>query len=284
MSLYEKLKALQVLDEAEQMWESYRSQITNYILEQIEPQTEIAIVGAGRCSDIDLKRLAGHFRRIVLLDKDEAAMQEAVKRYGVEKQTQIEKVEFIGLEDRDYELYSERLVQKVREEGAHTDIKALAALALEMLEALNKKIENTFLNSQLRPYENRVVLGVHSQLFSMLEWIWSVILQTIGKDEESVRAYIIEMNNIYMKLFNSQLISSTKQKLIIGCEAERIGRLGSIQGAVQALQDIKRRIAYDKLSCLDTKEIIWPFNAKENKAYLMKLYVLDCFDSVTIQY
>lgn len=276
MSLYEKLKQLQVLEDADEAWKDYRKEVTAYLCGQLYGAEEIAVLGAGRCSDIDLGILSACFRKIVLLDKDQAALKAAALKYKLqEKQVSFEVVDFIDLEESDYELYGEMLIQEVRKKGMQTDVKALADVAVKLLSDIEKKINTAFLNSQQKTYENLIVIGVHSQLLSMLEWMWSIMLQTIEKDEESVRAFIIQMNERIIRRFNKQLIENAKHKLVIGCEAQRIGTAGTVQGAVQCIKDIEERITSQQIKCLSTQEMIWPFNLKEQKAYLMKFYTLE---------
>ncbi|MGL4345024.1 MAG: hypothetical protein ACRCTE_07500, partial [Cellulosilyticaceae bacterium] len=141
MNLYDQLVALQVIPHAFEDWADYRGELTQYVIEQAPHQGSLALFGAGRCNDLDLKRLIGHFEQVILLDRDEEAMIEALRRYGLQNSSVVQKkvVDFVGLSVGDYRDYADALVAQVRKQGMATDVSELADFAIGQLEKLSQK-------------------------------------------------------------------------------------------------------------------------------------------------
>lgn len=78
MNIYDQLRSLQVINNAYNEWESYRRELTEIIMKYAKESESIAIFGAGRCNDIDLRRLSECFSEIILFDKDLEAMKEGL--------------------------------------------------------------------------------------------------------------------------------------------------------------------------------------------------------------
>ena len=55
--VWEELEKSTNIAGAYKRWESYRKQLTAYIIEEVEIGDTIAIIGAGECNDIDLSKL-----------------------------------------------------------------------------------------------------------------------------------------------------------------------------------------------------------------------------------
>lgn len=276
MNIYDKLLELQVIKNAFPQWASYRNDLTQYMIDHLPPHESIAIWGAGRCNDIDLKRLAAHFHTITLLDKDTAAMQEGIEQYGLEGSCAIrtEAIDFVGISPDHYRHYANTLVNEVRKKGMQTNCEDLREVALIQLDELYKATTKSKLNFGKDCYKHSVVVGVHSQLLSMLEWIWHIILQTIQQDEDCVRKKIAQMNTVYVERFNSALLEATSDSLIMGYELQRLHRPGTIQGAIQAAHDMNKRVTENEIEILHSKEIIWPFDKNQNITYLMQLQTM----------
>lgn len=280
MNLYDQLLTLQRIDNAFTEWEAYRRDLTDYILHNLPKDETLAIFGAGRCNDIDLRRLNCHFSSIVLIDRDETAMKEALHQYGLESTSriQLKRLDFVGISDEDYRDYAHYLINEVSKQGRYTVCEDLAEVALELLEDLYRKTILTPVNLSKNTYDNTLVVGIHSQLISMLEWIWSIILQTIDQDESEVRDALIKMNDGIVEKFNHLVLEATKHIVIMGYEESRTDRLGCIQGAHQAMEDIKYRASRGELEIADSITLNWPFNREQDVSYIIKvqkIYPLD---------
>lgn len=274
MNLYDQLIALQMIPNAYEKWAAYREAVTQYIIEQAFGNREIALFGAGRCNDMDLRLLCSYFEKITLLDQDKTAMEQALLQYGLKEHPRIEMkvVSFTGIEEDDLRDYADALVKEVRRRGKETEIAELVDVVNWQLNELEEKIKEYQFN--LGQYENTVILGVHSQLINMLEWIWSIILQTIEKEEDSVRNRIMKLNDLVVDRLDNALLAATRDRLIMGCEESRIGQVGMVQGAYQAIMSIEKKVKRNEIKVLDEKYLIWPFHEAQSKSYRMKIQTI----------
>lgn len=276
MNLFDQLLQLQVIDNAYTKWANYREQLTNYLIHHTSEGSSLAIMGAGRCNDLDLKRLATHFGTITLIDKDERALKEALALYDLEGSPIVttKEVDFVGITPKEYRHYADTLMNRVRHKGMYTDVQELANSTLDYLEELYNRTLRFPLDLEEERYDYTVAFGVHSQLISMLEWIWRMVLEAINKEEETVRNTLMYMNDGAAQKFNEAVIKATRNTVFIGFEKERIGRVGTIQGAIQGIEDIERRIVRGKIQCIDKQQFEWPFDEAQSIYFNMQLYQL----------
>lgn len=277
MNIYDQLRKLQVIENAYSEWESYRQDLTEMIIRHGQGSQSIGIFGAGPCNDIDLRALSKYFNEVILFDKDEDAMKEGIYKQQVDKipHIRMKVVDFVGISDVDYRNYGDVLIREVRKKGMQTNSFDLAAVALEQLEVLYRKAMSIPIDFGINTYDYGVVIGVHSQLISMLEWIWSVILQTIKQEELSVRNKIIEMNETFVTRFNDGIIRGARDRIIMGCEEARIGKEGTVQGAIQGLNDLKRRQANNEIDITEKRDMNWPFHRSQGIEYKVALQVIN---------
>lgn len=271
MNLYDQLCRLQEIPDAFNRWESYRQALTTYLMVHAYGSREIALFGAGRCQDIDLKMLTTYFERVYLFDKDEKAMEKAVQKYDLTAYPRIscEVMEFTGITEADYRRYADLLINEIRRDGHRVKTERLVERAMTLLEEMEEKIRCDA--PCLGSFDNTVAVGVHSQLISMLEWIWTVLLQLLNREEDGVRAFIGSLNEKVTEQFNGALLKATQHHCLIGCELAKVGEEGAIQGAVQGLRNMERRRTQGQIVCLDEATLIWPFHPAEHKTYLMQL-------------
>lgn len=274
MNIYDQLLKLQVIENAWEEWAAYRLNVTNYLIDNIEDKSELAVFGAGRCNDVDLKLLLMHFEHLVLVDLDKDSMLEALKNQGLENEPRITLVvsDFVGIGPNDYRAFADTLVYTVRQKGLATPVEELAQAAL-------REIDKLYTQAMARPltfkaYTNIAVIGIHSQLISMIDWIWQAVLQTLGQQETSVRQKIMAINTAFIKRFNTALLENAKRQLVIGYEIERANRPGAIQGAVQAAVDFKERVDRHEAILCDFKQLNWPFDQRQGILYHMGIFTL----------
>ncbi|MEG0388374.1 MAG: hypothetical protein RR582_08590, partial [Niameybacter sp.] len=142
---------------------------------------------------------------------------------------------------------------------------------LKQLQSLEGQILTTPVELGIASCDVIVALGVHSQLLNMLEWIWTIVLETIRQEEVSVRDKIKMMNRLAIEKFNDTLFRHAKKQLVMGFEVGRAGQEGSIQGAIQGLEDMSHYEASGEVQGVDTLEVQWPFDEKQNKMYYMQI-------------
>ena len=275
MNIYDQLIKLQIIEDAWKQWQFYRTEVTEYLIEQLKHKNEVAILGAGRCNDIDLKYLLQYFKKIVLVDLDYEAMKEALKQQGLQSHPHITLMteNFVGITPNDYRNFADQLVYTVRQKGLDTSVDQLTQVASTLLDGFYEQVMHTSL--KLNNYENIVVIGVHSQLITMLDWIWQAVLQTLGKEEGTVREKIITLNTMVVKRFNEALLKSANKQLVIGYEIERLGRNGAIQGALQAAIDFNKRVEKHEVKLCDFRQMNWPFDLTQGIIYHMGIFTLE---------
>lgn len=206
---YAALRRSQLLPDAWEEWSAYREQVTDYIIENSRPGTTFAVFGAGRCNDLDLARLCGHFSEITLFDVDEAAMREAAERCMREAAAQekefaaefehknewhrqnatirIHPVDFVGIPKEDYIAFAALLLEErekaarsgalQREDGAGTD-SGRAETSKEYGRALASGLAELYERSRAYApdfshmrFDYTAALGLHSQLGNVPAWM-----------------------------------------------------------------------------------------------------------------
>lgn len=256
-------------------WSEYRSSVTQYVLSNCNSNGHLAIMGAGYCNDIDLKRLEAHFSEITLMDLNEAAMRCALNRYHLEGNDKIhlKVVDFVGLTPEDYRNYAAVVLQELEENAAANDSEYLSIL--NELGSIYCKISgyNVFLGQDL--YDCSLIVGVHSQLNDMTDWIWSSCRADAGKRidyiQDRIGMRISEETAAIVEKFNSAVYQATKKTLITGYEVDLNGMAQPIQGVIQAEHDFRIKELQRKLQLKDVQTIQWPYDSKNNILFTMKM-------------
>lgn len=275
MHLYDQLLQLQQLDHAFIEWQEYRHDLTRFILRHVRPTSKVAIIGAGQCNDLDLNLLSSSTKSIVLLDKDEEAMRKGIKRYNLEwnKNIAVQSIDLVGISAHMYRAYSDELIRIVRYYGKEVPLGYLTQCAQSFLQQVELLLQRP-LELGNDNYDVVIAVGIHSQLLSMAEWLWHIVLETIGKDETTVREQIIALNTTCSKRLNDALFKVAKNTLIIGYEEQRIGRAGTIQGAIQCAEDLNKRQFTDVFRVQEALRLQWPFNLAHRTIYQMHFVAL----------
>lgn len=294
---YAALRRSQFLPDAWEEWSAYREQVTDYIIENSRPGTTFAVFGAGRCNDLALARLSGHFSEITLLDMDEAAMREAVERCmrkaaGQEKELAAELAEFEHKNEWHWQnatirIYPVDFVGIPKEDYiAFADLLLCGQEKMDLYEKSRAYVPDL---SELR-FDYTAALGVHSQLGNVPAWMveaaekeWSKEADMPGggnwqREKLHLLGQIRQENARLAVQLNELILSVTHRKAFIGCELSRaVCEDGiwyavpdsAVDGALQAIQDIERRAAYGTIRFDDYFDVIWPFAQKQGVAYRM---------------
>ena len=275
MNLYDQLLSLQVIEGAYEDWAAYRTALTDYILASSQGEKSLAILGAGSCNDLDIKRLSEVFEEIYLIDRSQQGMKSALEKYDLEDSPKIilKEQDFVGITAEQYRHYADTLVRKIRERGKQTHLDELAGVALSLLQAFKNQISQEELDLGSNCYDVVVAVGVHSQLISMLDWIWQIMMQTLGCEQselaQMIRNEMIEMNSLCVERFDLALINAAKKQVITGLEMERVGRIGSVQGAIQAMQHFEA--LKEQVEKIKEAYVLWPFHVAQGVSYQMKI-------------
>lgn len=276
MNLYDQLRQLQLIEHAYTEWQDYREQLTKWLMSELPLGAQLALWGAGRCNDLDLNQLAKHCETIWLLDKDEEAMKQALAQYGLKEseQIKIKQCDFTGISDEVYRAYADELITEIRKKGLDTNLDHLGSLALAFLNQVERDFDERALNLGNKCYDYSVMIGVHSQLINLFDWIWQVMLQTLRQADDRVRLQLIQFNEKVVRKVNRALWQATRCEAIIGCEMGKINQRGTIQGAIQALEDIEITVLKKQINRKSRFEIEWPFNKAQGTSYQMVFQTL----------
>ncbi len=293
MTLYDEIKKNFILPYAYKDWESYRHFITDYILRETNrvslplsftanmPESallpSLAIIGAGACNDIDLKKLVPHFSKITLLDYNQDAMITALDTYHLNNCSKIEHktISLNGLNDSHYEDFCKQLQTYIQcnltDDFHPTEFEnyAITLVRNQLNSIKDYKVplpENT--------YDYICCFGVHSQLQAMFSYIYHVFEVNLRNlhyiDTPDINTHFTkqlqEENDRFIPRFHDALISSAKQSIFLGLEKKRTDNDSPIEGAYQAMSDLEHRN-------LSTKEdyAMWPFLPSENIHYEMQI-------------
>ncbi|MBO5336502.1 MAG: hypothetical protein J6A94_05145 [Lachnospiraceae bacterium] len=146
---------------------------------------------------------------------------------------------------------------------------------IRVLDKLYEKVRTYNIGIDENLFDYSIVLGVHSQLNVMPEYLWNKFLVSVGKNDESIAKRVHLENEFIASRFNDTIIKATKQRAFIGLEISEQGREGSIQGAAQASLDIQKRVDEKEIEVSRRFNVFWPFKLSEKKSYLMLLYMID---------
>lgn len=286
MKLYQELKSHFYLPNAYNDWEHYRNTLTNYLIESVDEITlplsftenmddmtqlpTLAILGAGACNDMDLKRIEPYFSKITLIDNDRTALQQAMKTYELNHSTTFKLCEqsINGITEETYENFCEELQFFIRCNEEPITADTFTAYAIALVDSYYRQAESTKLTLAKESYDYIWCFGLHSQLQSMFSYIFHTfclhlnhgILQEHPCNEETFSNRLKTENQRFITTFHDMLLNATKKTLFLGNEQ------GSIEGAYQAICDIRSRE-------LDLTEgvIMWPFHPAQNIKYEMLL-------------
>ena len=289
-------------------WKNYRNEVTDFIIGHCEKGSSVAILGAGKCEDIELERLKGHFAKIVLMDRDAREMEEALEKLkkhsgetdsleAVKAGGNIEAVqkEFVGITGDDF-----AITMKYCTGNLMTDL--MQARVNEFSDGLIEEIERIYANiSEYNPelgkkcFDYAVVLGTHSQLNNNFTAQWFLVttyyktminagmfpgdsesnMRALAKIEADVAEVQRRNTDAIIARFNDAVTSMASKGLILGIEEGNTGNTGSqIDGAYNALRDIENRIEKHELSLTDGLHTVWPFSKERGISYDMKLMSL----------
>ena len=130
--IYERFLQRASRDDEFNDWAGYRAELTDYIIRKTAPGSSLLILGAGKCNDLDLQKLAEHCGSITLSDYRPETAEEAFRQYGLaplgsaEPSEQLEPVQpesaapparlrfacadYVGITDEDYIEYTAKLL------------------------------------------------------------------------------------------------------------------------------------------------------------------------------
>lgn len=290
MNLYDEIKSHFDLPNAFTDWTNYRNTLTGYLIAETDrialplsfsPDMDpsqllptLAIIGAGACNDLDLETLSHHFSQITLIDYDSAAMEKALSTYHLKNCPVIEllPLSLNGLYDSDYRNFCRQLQIFVKAAASTISFQTFQQHALSLLNFYYQKSRQMMLTHFPVSYDYIWCFGVHSQLQVMFSYIYhafevhlhAAFINDSSNFDHLFTKRLKEENDFFIPRFHNVLFSGAKKAVFIGCEQKRQGYEGPIEGAYQAIHDLKSR----NLS-LTEHVILWPFCPADHISYEM---------------
>ena len=273
-NLYDDLLSLQTIPTAYTDWAGYRERLTGFILEHTNTHTTACIVGAGACNDFDLRRLNGHFDRLLLLDRNTDSTKEGMERQSIRiPERDLLYADLLGIPEDVYRSISDHMLSAIREQQRRTapDSKAVERLFLREMDAayMNRQPDKIMEQSEIADYV--ICCGVHSQLLTMFPQMANVYRRYIDIRPEAIEQKVRKWIPGVMVELNDALFRWAGKGVIVGLEEYRIGEIGGIDGASQALDLLKK----SGHSVLAQSSLRWDFDPKRNKVYQTQIMQIE---------
>ena len=268
------------LPDAYEDWREYRQLLTDTVIEcgNGDQSKTIAIIGAGRCNDIDLKALCRHFEIITLVDCDSDAMNEAVAKLTDDeaKRVEINSTSLTGINETDLNLYFESVLSAVRNQGYKLTYDSFEEIILSELEIFKDKLPTSYeiLIKELPKRDIVLCNGVFSQLFSVISFfvrsvagsipdsLFTGAMQAADRLEQELKS----MNNVVIPVICKALIQSANDYVIFGNECLKTDPVEGAGQCIEAVRNSGRTVK--EFECL------WDFNRREKVTYNMLIQVV----------
>lgn len=275
--MYQGLCKLRNMEEAYEEWQRYRKEVTQYILQNTESGKTVAILGAGRCNDIDLADFANHFSEISLIDIDEEAMKDALKKYNLVFKENINIIvqDFVGISEDDYIEYANIMYKDIKKMLSFFSPMVTAPKMIKKLDSVYSNLKSFELNLGNKKYDYVVVLGVHSQLNTTFEWMWRMMLERHNKFDNTVARRISKETDYIVNKFDNAIHKTAKKKIFVGCERGIVGMTRGIEGADNELKSIEKFENEGVVKLIDWFDTIWPFDTRQKLQYNMAICQLE---------
>ena len=248
-------------------WSQYRKQLTDFIISHIKPDSSIIIFGAGRCNDIDLKKLLPNARSITLSDFSDKSLAHACETYHLKPNNQLilETVDYVGIKPNDYIFVFDHLIDNLKLFRRHVVSEQYLS---ECLRYDLKDVYTKYLNYSIPYAESKadysIVVGVHSQLNNAWNSIWDLIRSDLDMEPpidvtraltESVQQHTGDI----VRAFNAYMINRTRHGIIYGYEnslrsPSSNDKTATISGARQAAEESLHYKTLDKVY------LAWPLS------------------------
>ena len=280
MSIYDSIKARFVLPNAHEDWKDYRDFLTGLITELggKDADKTVSVIGAGRCNDIDLKRLCACFKHVTLFDYDSIAMGQAIKYLNnpeIRKMYIVER-SLTGIGEKNISAFCDKTISDLRENGSRLTVNAFSQIILNGLEDLHSKMFKSDSEILKMLPKSDIVLcnGVFSQLFSMISFFIRSCAASLpdplvpqaseaaARAEEKLKEYSKEL----IPLITKAIVGSANDLVIFGNE---YSECNPVEGACRCIECVR-----NNEDILEEKKVIWEFNRAENLRYEMLIQIV----------
>ena len=262
-------------------WKDYRQLLTDMVIDAggDDRSKTVAVIGAGYCNDIDINRLCGHFKEIILLDCDVEALEKVNKDL---KEAEAEKIVTVpasltGIEESDISAFFDDTLLELKRYGKQLTGRSFEEVLTTNLDKLQSNMytkEDEILKN-LPHSDITVCNGVCSQLFSVISYFLRSVAASIpdtlfkGAFEiaDKLEQKLKNCNDVIVPLIVNSLLKAAGDCVIFGNE---YSKEHPVEGAYQCIEAVAKSGRPVK-----EYEVKWSFNRKENIVYNMLLQV--CF-------
>lgn len=287
MSVYQQIKNKFIMKNAWEDWASYRDQLTDLVaglLAKLQPQGpvnsasgRVAIIGAGRCNDVDLRRLAASSGNVILMDVDSEAMREAVAALpeNLRQKAECREASITGINEDDMDSFCNDTISFARAAGRNLTMETFRRQLMTGLDDLADKLvrkEDDLL--KVLPEASVDILvccGVCSQLFSTLSFFIRSLLHSLQEIlpgvealENEVNERIRSMDDYTVPIINQALCKAAQTAIVFGNEymPDR-----PVEGAHQCIENVRKHFQPEEI------HLTWDFNRAEGITYDMLIQV-----------
>ena len=281
MGVYQQIRDKFIMKNAREDWASYRDGLTDLVLgllEAADPASgRVLIIGAGRCNDIDLRRLAVRAEKVILLDVDGDAMEEAAIALPEELRRKVEcqTASVTGISGDDMDAFCDEMLSFARASGRELTSDTLRRHLMAGLDGLEDKLVRSEddLGGILQEESADILVcsGVCSQYFSSLSFflrsfIHSLqeVLTDVDALEQEVHTRIHGMDDIVIPVINRAFCRAARKAIVFGNEfmPDR-----PVEGAHRCIEDVRMHLRPEET------HLLWDFNRAEGIGYDMLIQI-----------
>ncbi len=248
MTPYEQLKQKFILPNAYDDWTEYREFLTDLILQYSPGSESIAIIGAGRCDDIDLRRICAAFPSVTLIDIDAGSMMEAAAGLSVDERKNVclKELSLTGISEQDPADICDNLLFSVREFGRNITAEAYTNILLQTIDEIEQhRIMPDELSVQIGHHDLILCSGVCSQLFSLLSYfirsLTASVSEAIGINMTDIQYLVDErfrkINDLFVPDIVSAIRTAANRYAIFGNEYSENSPVEGVQQCIAALRE-----------------------------------------------
>lgn len=266
-AIFKKIAAGYTITNARNDWTEYRRAVTDYIINNSDEGASLAILGAGRCNDLDINRLGEHFGSITLVDRDIEALNAVNAEYAKGSGRAVLKLlerDFVGISYDSYIDYTAAVITELRSH-AEGETETAAAGTESVLARIYGEREG-YRFTLPEQYDYVTAIGVCSQLNSMP----AHISEALGMEE--VPEIISSRTDRIVRDFLDTAFSAAEKAVFTGDELLRLPDSYCIDGAIQSLSYIEELAEKGQLAVPTHMSVIWPFDPARGRFYEMVVY------------
>ena len=300
--IYDQFKDRASRDDEFNDWAGYRDRLTEFVISCIPAGGSLLILGAGKCNDLDLRKLSEHCGSITLSDYRPETAEEAFRQYGLApgENLNFAEADYVGITDDDYLEYTDLLLRTMEKLATQQDPDTtMEKLAGSELNALTECLERIYRdNADYKidlggaaddagaPYDNAVITGVHSQLNNSFRGLFQYVRKDLEDSGREIRCAESLNNAIFQTTrkhtqrlvtrFNDAAFAAVREGIVYGYEKNIIYTpkgasvpvIGTVDGARQAGEAIADIPAEKTLDC------IWPLSRRRGIKFTMSICYL----------